>query len=202
MSDSQARSAFSGRTAWARSLQAPLRDFLATETGSASVLLAAALAALVWANVDLSSYECVWRTQLSIRVGGSGISQDLREWVNNGLMTFFFFVVGLEARREFDVGELRERRRLALPLLAALGGMPVPIAIYLAINARRRVGARLGRGDVDRHRVRARHAGPGRPPLPRPAARLPADDRRRRRRRRAARDRDRLQRRRSSSCRC
>jgi Na+/H+ antiporter NhaA len=135
MSDSRVRSAFSGRTAWARSLQAPLRDFLATETGSASVLLAAALAALVWANVDLSSYESVWRTQLSIRVGGSGISQSLRDWVNSGLMTVFFFVVGLEVRREFDVGELRERRRLTLPVFAALGGMLVPVAIFLAFNA-------------------------------------------------------------------
>jgi Na+/H+ antiporter NhaA len=135
MSASSARSAFSGRTAWARSLQQPLRDFLATETGSASVLLVAALAAIAWANIDLSSYESVWRTPLSIRVGDSGISQDLRGWVNNGLMTFFFFVVGLEVRREFDVGELRERRRLALPVLAALGGMTVPVAIYLAFNA-------------------------------------------------------------------
>src|SRR3954447_2069207 len=135
MSASSAQSTFAGRTAWARSLQQPLRDFLATETGSASVLLAAAVAALAWANVDLSSYESVWRTPLSIRVGGSGISQDLREWVNNGLMTFFFFVVGLEVRREFDVGELRERRRLALPVLAAVGGMAVPVAIYLAFNA-------------------------------------------------------------------
>jgi Na+/H+ antiporter NhaA len=128
------RSAFSGRTAWARSLQAPLRDFLTTETGSAVVLLAAAIAALAWANLDLSSYESVWRTQLSIQVGGGGISQSLRDWVNSGLMTFFFFVVGLEVRREFDVGELRERRRLALPVLAALGGMVVPVAIYLAVN--------------------------------------------------------------------
>jgi len=134
MSASPVRSAFSGRTAWARSLQAPLREFLATETGSASVLLVAAVAALAWANVDLSSYESVWRTDLSIQVGGSGISQDLREWINSGLMTFFFFVVGLEVRREFDVGELRERRRLALPVLAALGGMAVPVAIYLAFN--------------------------------------------------------------------
>jgi Na+/H+ antiporter NhaA len=133
MSDSRVRSAFSGRTAWARSLQAPLRDFLTTETGSASVLLVAAVAALAWANVDLSSYESFWRTQLSIHVGGSGISQDLRDWVNSGLMTFFFFVVGLEVRREFDVGELRERRRLALPVLAGLGGMVVPVAIYLIV---------------------------------------------------------------------
>jgi Na+/H+ antiporter NhaA len=65
------------------------------------------------------------------------VSQDLGGWVNSGLMTFFFLVVGLEARREFDMGELRERRRLALPLLAGAGGMIVPIAIYLAINAGR-----------------------------------------------------------------
>jgi len=134
MSDSRVRSAFSGRTAWARSLQTPLRDFLTTETGSAGVLLAAAVAALVWANIDLSSYESVWRTRLSIEVGGSGISQCLRDWVNSGLMTFFFVVVGLEARREFDVGELRERHRLALPVLAGLGGMAVPVAIYLLVN--------------------------------------------------------------------
>jgi len=135
MSRSRVGSAFSGRTAWARSLQAPLRDFLTTETGSASVLLAAAVAALLWANLDLSSYDSVWHTELSIRVGDSGISQSLRDWVNNGLMTFFFFVVGLEVRREFDVGELRERRRLTLPVFAALGGMLVPVAIFLAFNA-------------------------------------------------------------------
>jgi Na+/H+ antiporter NhaA len=128
------RSAFDGRTAWARGLQAPLREFLATETGSAGVLLVAALAAVAWANVDLSSYESVWHTELSIQVGDSGISQGLREWINSGLMSFFFFVVGLEVRREFDLGELRERRRLILPALAALGGMAVPIAIYLAFN--------------------------------------------------------------------
>jgi Na+/H+ antiporter NhaA len=126
---------FSGRTAWTRSLQTPLRSFLQTETGSAVVLLAAVVAALVWANVDPASYERVWTTTLSIRIGGHGISQDLRGWINTGLMAFFFFVIGLEARREFDLGELRERRRVALPLLAGLGGMVVPVGIYLAINA-------------------------------------------------------------------
>ncbi len=125
----------SGRTAWARNLEAPLRDFMRTETGSAAILLAAALAALAWVNVDPSSYERVWRTLLAIRVGGSGVTQDLRHWLNDGLMTFFFFVVGLEARREFDLGELRDRRRLLLPLVAGIGGMVVPVAIYLAVNA-------------------------------------------------------------------
>jgi Na+/H+ antiporter NhaA len=114
-----------------------LRSFLRTETGSAAVLLAAAIAALVWVNVDESSYERVWQTVLSISVGGSGVSEDLRYWLNSGLMTFFFFVIGLEARREFDMGELRERRRLALPLAAGIGGMAVPVAIFLAFNAGR-----------------------------------------------------------------
>ena len=126
---------YSGRTAWARNLQTPLRDFVRTETGGAAALLAAAIAALLWVNVDARSYETFWSTTLSIDVGAHGVALDLREWVNSGLMTFFFFVVGLEARREFDLGELRERRRFALPLLAALGGMAVPVAIYLAFNA-------------------------------------------------------------------
>jgi Na+/H+ antiporter NhaA len=127
--------ALSGRTAWARNLEEPLRSFLRTETGGAAILLAATLAALVWVNIDAASYHRVWSTVLSIRVGSGGVSQDLKLWVNNGLMTFFFLVVGLEARREFDLGELRDRRRLALPAAAALGGMIVPIAIYLAFNS-------------------------------------------------------------------
>jgi Na+/H+ antiporter NhaA len=128
---------FSGRTAWARNLEAPLREFLRTETGGAAILLAATIAALIWVNVDAASYQRVWATVLSIRIGGGGVSQNLRQWVNDGLMSFFFLVVALEARREFDLGELRDRRRLALPVAAALGGMLVPVAIYLAINSGR-----------------------------------------------------------------
>jgi Na+/H+ antiporter NhaA len=130
----QAAPTFAGRTAWARNLETPVREFLRTETGSAAILLFAAVGALLWANINLTSYERLWTTTLSIRIGHAGISQDLRAWVNNGLMTLFFFVVGLEARREFDLGELRDRRRLVLPVVAGLGGMVVPIAIYLAIN--------------------------------------------------------------------
>src|SRR5690348_15160971 len=126
---------FSGRTAWTRNLQTPLRSYLNTETGSASILLAAIVVALEWANVDQASYERVWTTVLSIRLGRYSISMELRGWINSGLMTFFFFVIGLEARREFDLGELRERRRITLPLLAGLGGMVVPVLLYLAINA-------------------------------------------------------------------
>ena len=123
------------RTAWGRQLQTPLRQFLRTETGSAAVLLAATVTALIWANVDAGSYESLWRTPVSLRLGGFGVSQDLHGWLNNGLMTFFFLVIGLEARREFDMGELRERRRMAVPVLAGLGGMAVPVAIFLAVNA-------------------------------------------------------------------
>jgi Na+/H+ antiporter NhaA len=135
MSDSDSTAAYSGHTAWARSLERPLRDFLTTEAGSAAILLAATVAALVWVNADAGSYRSAWSTELTIRVGGDAIAMNLREWVNSGLMTFFFFVVGLEARREFDMGELRERRRVTLPLVAGLGGMAVPVVIYLAVNA-------------------------------------------------------------------
>ncbi|MFL5909117.1 MAG: Na+/H+ antiporter NhaA [Gaiellaceae bacterium] len=127
---------FTGRTAWARNLAAPVRDFLRTETGSAAVLLGATVAALVWANSPWSdSYDSVWGTKLSISLGSAHLSMDLRHWVNEGLMTFFFLVVGLEAKRELDLGELRERTRVAVPVVAAIGGMVVPVAIYLAFNA-------------------------------------------------------------------
>jgi Na+/H+ antiporter NhaA len=130
--------AYGGRTAWARNLAAPVRSFLSTEEGGAIVMLGAAIAALVWANAPgWHSYESVWTTQLSIRVGSAEIGTDLRHWVNEGLVTLFFLVVGLEAKRQLDLGELRERRRLAIPVVAALGGVTVPILIYLAFNAGR-----------------------------------------------------------------
>src|SRR3954462_2183785 len=124
------------RTAWARNLAAPVRDFLGNETGGAVALLLATVVALVWANwPDSHSYESVWTTDLSIRLGGNAFTLDLRHWLNQGLMTFFFLVVGLEAKREIDVGELRDRRRLTLPTAAALGGVTVPVLIFLAVNA-------------------------------------------------------------------
>jgi Na+/H+ antiporter NhaA len=131
---SQPSQPFSGRTTWIRRFQTPLREFLRTEAGGALILLSAAIAALVWVNVDASSYDALWGTTLSVDLGGAGVALDLRHWVNSGLMTFFFFVLGLETRREFDLGELRERRRFALPLLAGIGGMATAIAIYLAFN--------------------------------------------------------------------
>jgi Na+/H+ antiporter NhaA len=114
---------------------APLRSFLLTEAGSAGMLLAAALAALAWANSPWSdSYESLWTTRAAIEVGGSGIAMDLRHWVNDGLLALFFLVIGLEVRRELSVGELTDRRRVLVPALAALGGMAVPALLYLAVN--------------------------------------------------------------------
>jgi Na+/H+ antiporter NhaA len=124
------------RTAWARNLGAPVRDFLSTETGGAAVLVGAVAAALIWANLPWwHSYESFWHTTLAVRLGGHVLSADLRSWVNEGLMTLFFLVVGLEATRELALGELRERSRVAIPVLAAFGGMVMAIGIYLAINA-------------------------------------------------------------------
>ena len=181
---------FSGRTAWARSVETPLREFLRTETGGAAVLLAAAVAALVWVNVDASSYDSLWSTKLSIDVADAGVSLDLRQWVNSGLMTFFFFVVGLEARREIDLGELRERRRVRLAVACrhrrhGRGDWHLP-----RLQRRPPICARLGNSDVDRHRLRARPARARRPALSRPSAGVHPDGRRRRRHRRAPRYRD------------
>jgi Na+/H+ antiporter NhaA len=132
----QTGAGFTERTAWARNIAAPIRSFLSTESGSAMVLLAATVAALLWANSPWSgSYESVWETKLSIQIGGDGISLDLRHWINEGLMTLFFLVVGLEAKRELDLGALRDRQRLAIPVLAALGGMTMAVLIYLLFNA-------------------------------------------------------------------
>ena len=125
----------SGRTAWARNLAAPIRSYLYAETGGAVVLAAATIAALIWANVSLSSYEDVWGARFALSLNDHVLATDLRGWVNEGLMTLFFLVVGLEAKRELDLGELRERTRLAIPVLASLGGMACAAGVYLAINA-------------------------------------------------------------------
>nr|WP_211177484.1 Na+/H+ antiporter NhaA [Pseudonocardia acidicola] len=105
-----------------------------TESGSAVLLLAAAVIALLWANLS-SSYEAFWHTPLSISLDGFGLTEDLRHWVNDGLMVLFFFSVGLEISREMTIGELRGARAVAAPTLAAIGGLTVPAALYLLFNA-------------------------------------------------------------------
>ena len=135
MTSTEGSASFTDRTAWARNLEEPLRLFLRTETGGASILLGATVIALIWVNADAASYERVWNTVLSVRIGGAGVSLPLRQWVNEGLMSFFFLVVALEARWEFDLGELRDRRRLVLPAVGAIGGMILPVGIFLAFNA-------------------------------------------------------------------
>ncbi|MCW3006225.1 MAG: nhaA [Solirubrobacterales bacterium] len=123
-----------GRTAWARNLAAPIRGFLYAETGGAVVLAVAAVAALSWANIAPHSYESAWSTRLALTIGSHSLATDLRGWVNEGLMTLFFLVVGLEAKREMDLGELRERARLAVPVCCSLGGMAGAVLVYLLIN--------------------------------------------------------------------
>ena len=116
-------------------LATPLRTFLATEAGSAGLLLAATMVALLWANSPWSdSYESLWSTDLVVRIGEHQMSMDLRHWVNDGLMVLFFFVIGLEVRREFSVGALTDARRVVLPVVGALGGLIVPALLYLLVN--------------------------------------------------------------------
>src|SRR5262249_40894357 len=141
---------FTGTTACARTVPTPLRSFLRTETGGAALLLAAATAALVWANVAARSYGTVWSTQLSIHLGGSSVSLDLRGWVNSGVMTFFFFVIGLEAHREFDLGELRERRRTRAAAARRTRWRGRERRRLSRVQRGSAVGARLGYRDVDR----------------------------------------------------
>ena len=115
---------------------APLQSFLHTEIASGVVLLAAALVALIWANSGAhASYDALWETPLSLRIGAFEIAEDLRHWVNDLLMALFFFVVGLEIKRELVLGELRDPRAAALPLICAIGGMVAPALLYLAFNA-------------------------------------------------------------------
>ena len=113
-----------------------VREFFETEAAGGVVLLVAAVVALVWVNSPFrASYETLWSTVLSIEVGGFGIEEDLRHWVNDALMAIFFFVVGLEIKRELVTGELRTWRQASTPAIAALGGMVVPALLFLAVNA-------------------------------------------------------------------
>ena len=120
----------------ARRLISPVERFIATEAFSGILLLAAALVALVWANSPWrSAYDSLLHTAVGIRLGSFAFERDAHFWINDGLMVVFFFVVGLEIKRELYAGELSTLRRAALPAFAALGGMLVPAGIYVVFNA-------------------------------------------------------------------
>jgi NhaA family Na+:H+ antiporter len=120
----------------ARVVAQPIQQFMDTEASSGLLLLAAALVAMVWANSPWSaSYESFWTTELTVGTEHLHLSEDLRHWVNDLAMAFFFFVVGLEIKRELVHGDLRHRSTAALPVVCALGGMLVPALIYLGFNA-------------------------------------------------------------------
>ncbi|MEJ8278206.1 Na+/H+ antiporter NhaA [Pseudonocardia spirodelae] len=110
------------------------RRFLGTESGSAVLLVGAAVVALVWANLG-GGYESFWHTGLAVSLGGTALDLDLRHWVNDGLMVLFFLSVGLEIARETTLGELRGFRALAAPAAAAVGGLVAPALVFLALNA-------------------------------------------------------------------
>lgn len=113
-----------------------LRQFIHTESGSAGLLVVAAVLALAWANSPWSqAYVDLWQTDVTFRAGGSALSMNLHHWINDGLMVVFFFVIGLEVRKEFAIGELTDRSRLVVPLVAGTAGMVVPVAIFLALNS-------------------------------------------------------------------
>lgn len=119
----------------ARRVLDPVQQFLRTETSSGLVLLVAAVAALLWANLAAGSYASFWSTELILGVDDWSASTTLQKFVKDGLMAVFFLVVGLEIKRELTVGELADRRLARVPFMAALGGMVLPAVLYLAINA-------------------------------------------------------------------
>jgi NhaA family Na+:H+ antiporter len=121
------------------------RQFTRLQASGGILLLAAAAVALIWANSPWGqAYFDLWETYLTISLGGLALKENLLHWVNDGLMVIFFFVVGLEIKREVLVGELATPRRAALPLVAAVGGMALPALIYVAFNLGRRGEAGWG----------------------------------------------------------
>jgi Na+:H+ antiporter, NhaA family len=115
----------------------PLRDFLRTETAGGMLLVMAAVVAMAWSNSPWSeSYESFWTRTISLGVNSHSVHLVLRQCVNEGLITIFFFVVGLEIKRELVDGRLASRRAAFLPIAAAVGGMVVPALIYLSIAGR------------------------------------------------------------------
>ncbi len=113
----------------------PFEDFFKNQASGGILLLASTLIALLLANSPLrDAYHHFWETKLTIGAETFGLTQSLHHWINDGLMAVFFFVVGLEIKREFLAGELASRRQATLPIAAALGGMIVPAALFAALN--------------------------------------------------------------------
>lgn len=114
----------------------PFQEFAKTESFSGILLIAFMLIALIWANSPWSaSYESLWQTQVNVSIGSFKIDKPLLLWINDGLMAVFFFVVGLEIKRELLVGELSSLRKALFPIAAAIGGMLIPAVLYLLLNA-------------------------------------------------------------------
>ncbi|MDX2064454.1 MAG: Na+/H+ antiporter NhaA [Fimbriimonadaceae bacterium] len=116
-------------------LTQPILDFAAKEATSGMILVALSVVAMLWANLGpAGQYEAFWQTKLGITLGGAKEAHSLRHWINDGLMVLFFLLMGLEIKREFLLGELSDRRKAALPIVAAFGGMVVPAGLYAALN--------------------------------------------------------------------
>jgi Na+:H+ antiporter, NhaA family len=116
----------------------PFQRFVGREAAGGILLLACSIVALVWANSPWAgTYQQILHTPFTVGFGAFTLSHDLHYWVDDGLMTIFFFVVGLEIKRELLAGELASPRQAALPLIAALGGVAVPALLYFAINSGR-----------------------------------------------------------------
>ena len=112
----------------------PVARFVQTEQSGGFALLLGAAAALAWVNLGgIDGYESFWTTELRIGIGDASITEDLRHWVNDGLMALFFFVISLEIKRELVTGDLRQPKAATLPILAAVGGVVVPILIFLIL---------------------------------------------------------------------
>ena len=162
----------------------------ATENTAAALLLVFTVAAILWANSPWAdSYSTFWSTPIGLSFGDVHAELTVKEIVNDGLMTFFFFIVGLEVTSELTIGELTDRARAAVPLVAAIAGMALPALIFLLFNPSGEERTGLGRGDLHRHRVRGGGTRDHRAEISRPPTHLPSHVGDRRRRRSAGRDR-------------
>lgn len=160
-----------------------------TDNTAAALLLTFTVIAILWANSPWAhAYSTLLETDVGVSLGEHHVEMSVKHLVNDALMTFFFFIVGLEVTREFTIGELTDRSRAAVPVVAAIAGLVLPAVVFLVFNPLGRT-PRRGGGDLHRHRVPGGGAGDHQAGVPRAGPAVPADTGRRRRRRRAVRDR-------------